>query len=91
VNSVTLGCPATVSFLLHCHVSCRAYEPQSMVSSESATILMECGAIEPDDRPGAENIYRTTPLGAAWVQLLCNTPVPQTAFVDSHGNLIKPQ
>ncbi len=93
MNTPVLRCPAAISFLLHCHTSSEPYEPQSMVSSESADMLVACGAIEFDAERSAQagcvGAYRTTPLGRAWVELLCTTPAPQTAFVDAHGNLIK--
>ena len=93
MNTPILRCPATISFLLHCHTSFEPYEPQSLMSSESAQLLIECGAIELRPEYTAKNdkspVYCTTPLGCAWVELLCTTPAPQPAFTDAHGNLIK--
>lgn len=48
--------------------------------------FLHIGAIEPD----VENdCYRTTPMGKAWVQALCNVRPPRPAFVDEHDNVLE--
>jgi hypothetical protein len=92
MNSPILGRPAAIRFLLHCHCSNTPYEPDSEVARESAEKLKGWGAIETWDEycaVGEPPVYRTTPLGAAWVHSLCTNPIPRAAFVDAHGDLIK--
>lgn len=35
-----------------------------------------------------EDVYRTTPLGAAWVQALCRVQCPRIAFVDERNEVL---
>lgn len=32
--------------------------------------------------------HRTTPLGGAWVNALCNTPIPRMVFVDENDRIL---
>lgn len=40
------------------------------------------------NRTTENGIYKTTDLGDAWVQALCNTPPPRKAFVDEQGRIL---
>jgi len=79
--------PNNIEVLLHCHT-----RPQPHPRLDAGAVrdaigeFLRLGAIEPDEEA---NCWRTTPLGKAWVQALCNVPPPRTAFVDEHGNLIE--
>lgn len=84
-----LKSPSNIEILLHCHTS---PIPHPRVSApavrEGLLELQKAGVIEPE---GDSNhyVYRTTSLGAAWVKLLCTTPIPKVAYVDEQDRVIK--
>lgn len=82
-----LRCPANIEVLMHYHCTPDTH-PKAHLDyvTEITDHLLKAGAIESDQ---SIKSYRTTELGAAWVKLLCNTPIPTTAFVDQQGNVIK--
>lgn len=84
-----IGTPNNIDVLLYCHV-CPGLHPRlhAPAVQEALGFLLTAGAIE---RNTAHlDTYHTTKLGQAWVRALCNVEKPQVAFVDSHGNILKP-
>lgn len=89
----TIGSPATISILLHCHCDPRplsalfpqveAFFPFDIDAIRDLSVM---GAIETTG--GDSNRFRTTALGRAWVKALCDTPPPAPAFVDQAGRVI---
>lgn len=79
--------PARIQILLRCHVS---PEPlpncDAPVSAETIREFLQLGVIEPYGpiEPGPQR-YRTTALGRAWVQALCNVPCPRVVYLDEQG------
>lgn len=84
---LTLNCPANIHILLHYHVSCEPLR-QAPVTDECTQMLLEVGAIRPDVNQINASGYTTTPLGAAWVQALCNVPMPTLAYLDEQGRVL---
>lgn len=82
--------PFRIKLLLHFHCS---YEQcplrSSPVYQEEVDSLVKEGAIYEIHRLDCVPQYRTTPLGAAWVQALCSVPSPRMAFVDQLGNILE--
>lgn len=90
----TIHSPFKVEVLMHCH--CHA-EPHPRILDDEwmngenmvrKTIeeFLQIGVIYPD--PESPNVYRTTRKGRAWVEAICNTPVPREMFVDEIGRVI---
>lgn len=48
--------------------------------------LLEIKAIEPDAETAS--LYRTTPLGRAWVEMICATPMPVLRYVDPRDETV---
>lgn len=79
--------PNNIEVLLHCHTRPGPHPRLDAGAVQSALAkFKQLGAIESD---GTKDGYRTTPMGKAWVQALCNVPPPQAAFVDQHGNVLE--
>lgn len=84
----TLQTPNNIEVLLHCHCS---YELHPRIHApavkEAITKLWNAGAITTTT---TYNVYSTTPLGNAWVRLLCETPAPtkKLVFVARDGSPI---
>ena len=78
--------PLHIRLLLHSDVSPETYEPWSKTAKDYLDQLRSLGAVEPE----GDNltIYRTTPLGKAWVTAICDMPPPRMAFLDSNGKEI---
>lgn len=91
VNMTSLKCPLNISLLLHCYVSPEPIENYGAPSkSEGISMLLEAGAIAVlEGQPKEMGLYRTTPLGRAWVEALCNVPPPKQVFVDEGGRVLK--
>lgn len=83
----TIYSPNNIEVLLHCH-TCPSPHPRLEAGAvkDAITGFLHVGAIEPDPE---NDCYRTTPMGKAWVQALCNVRPPRAAFVDEHGNVLK--
>jgi len=79
--------PYTIELLLHFYAYPERHETyQSKLFVEVSAKLAEAKVVEWDD---SIKSYRTTPLGDAWVKLLCNTPMPRLAFLDQNGKEIE--
>lgn len=75
----TIYSPFRVRLLLHIHCMTEPFENRSAAMEEALVDLLDIGAIRPCDRlPG----FETTELGKAWVDLICQTPVPVVKWVD---------
>lgn len=78
--------PHSIEVLLWCHTRAEAH-PDIDLGGWRQTIgeFVKLGALEKEldsDR------YRTTPLGSAWVNSLCNTCIPRQVFVDQNNNIL---
>lgn len=87
----TIHSPLRVEILMHCHVSGEMVPllrtPQGDKELED---LIRMKAIESDSVGGINGgLYRTTPLGNAWVKAILNTPIPRVAYLDQHGKEIE--
>lgn len=94
MNTETLHCPANIEFLLWCHTRCERHWSVALGMKEAGETwkraidkLVSCGAIEPDKEN--DLMWRTTPLGCAWVSALCNVKIPRTVFVDEQDRIVK--
>lgn len=91
-----IGCPANISFLIRCHVYYdSAFEMERNQSPHHTELIaewLEAGVIERHEIFGATpctpTSYRTTPLGAAWLEALCRVPMPRLAFLDEAGRVL---
>lgn len=81
--------PAHVEFLIHCHCSVGPFERWDVpMFLELAKAWVDMEIIELSTNTEAEPIYKTTPLGRAWVNAICNTPLPKSVFVDEMGRVL---
>lgn len=79
--------PTNIEVLLWCHTRAKPHPQLNAPAVMEAIRMFErCGAIAPSK---AEE-WITTDMGKAWVAALCNVPPPTCAFVDEHGEVIKP-
>jgi hypothetical protein len=81
---MNIGTPNNIEVLLHYHV-CPHPHPRADAPAvhDAIRMLHKAGAIE---FIGGQT--KVTPLGAAWVQALCNVPVPTVAFIDEQGRVL---
>jgi hypothetical protein len=92
----TLLTPFNIGFLLHCHISPYAHpQVESPAARAAEKLLLEYGAIEESGQAnkysGAEEmypIYKTTPMGKAWVIALTQLPAPKPVYVDANGKIL---
>ncbi len=81
--------PLNIDILLWCRTHVEPY-PRLEATAVSDTIkqFLEMKVIEPDieSPPG---VYKTTPLGTAWVEALCNVPPPTLVFMDQFGRVLE--
>ena len=77
--------PSDIGILLHCH-TCPDPHPRIDAPAVQETIadFIEFGILK---QKGYS--YITTGKGNALVTLLCKTEMPQQAWVDKHGNVIR--
>lgn len=100
----TLRTPSNLELLLHCHTTPTPHPRlHAPAIQEGIATLLRLGVIEPIiirdslvyPLPEGEvfdpKIYHTTPLGEAWVRLLCNTPIPKQIFTTQDGRPIPNQ
>jgi hypothetical protein len=82
----TLRTPNNIEVLLHYYYSPDPHPQHTALAVEEAiTVLLGYGCLQPENTP---RVYKVTPLGAAWIQLLCATPIPRVAYVDAAGKVI---
>jgi hypothetical protein len=78
--------PLSVTILVH--ACCRAdmFPHRGAPAVEIAVQdLVDQGAIEHGTQT---NMLRATPMGQAWLNLICRTPAPKQAWVDGEGRVI---
>lgn len=78
--------PADISLLLHCYAF---NEPIPMWSGREPAHMkdwVEQGIVTRCDEPG---VYKTTPLGNAWVEALMRVERPRMAYIAIDGSLLK--
>lgn len=81
----TIRTPNNIEVLLH-YYRCPCPHPRVNAPAVQQVIqeFLEMGVLQFVN----VDVYRTTELGDAWVQALCNTPPPRTVFVDAAGNVL---
>jgi len=85
-----LTSPAMVKTLIHYQCAMTELENKdSAAAIEITSYLLSVGAIEPETLSISQSPYRTTPLGKAWLKTICQTPIPQVAYIDVHGKVIE--
>lgn len=79
--------PLYLMILTHACVCAAPYPQRGAPAVEEAIIdLVARGAIELCDEP---NMIRCTPMGHAWLKLICRTPAPTQAWIDEHRRVIE--
>lgn len=75
--------PNDIEVLMHYHASPDSH-PRAHAPAVQASIRMFIaeGILKKEDS------FRTTEKGEALVRMLCNTEMPQQAWVDSNGNIV---
>lgn len=73
--------PGEIKMILHYHVTRETWEPTTEWSRGVLFRLVNEGILEYKD-----GIVVSTPLGSAFVESICSTPVPIVAFVDPRTN-----
>lgn len=73
--------PGEIKMMLHYHATRERWEPVTHWSGETLDRLLREGLLEYQD-----GIPVSTPLGQAFVECICSTPVPIVAFVDPRTN-----
>jgi hypothetical protein len=83
----TLGSPYNIKLLLHYHCFADRPEQHDLQLCKDTTLqFLNGGLIKGCEDEG---VYKTTPLGAAWVAVLCGAKCPTAAFVDEMGRVIE--
>lgn len=84
-----IHCPAHVEFLMHCHCSPEPFERWGVpMFMELASVWTGRGIIRRTTNEAVAPVYTTTDLGKAWVNAICNTPLPKQVFVDEMGRVL---
>lgn len=79
--------PLYLMILTHACVCASPFPQRGAPAVEEAIIdLIGRGAIEYDDEP---NMIRATPMGQAWLKLICRTPAPTQAWIDAERRVIE--
>lgn len=73
--------PGEVLIMLHYHTRCERWQPVTDWSAGVEAKLVGEGLLEYVD-----GIPTSTPLGVSFVECICSTPIPVTAFVDPRTN-----
>lgn len=82
-----IGSPNNIEILLHCHCSPGVHERiHAPAVGLAIDRFLDAGAIVHGEEP---NTYKTTHLGCAWVEALCNVEAPRLAYIDREKNILK--
>ena len=87
--------PLDIDILLWCRTRCEPHpQRESMAGSATLRAFLDMGVIELDkelskDADDSHRVYKTTSLGKAWVEALCNVPQPELCFIDRNGRLLE--
>ncbi|TRD03811.1 hypothetical protein FJV76_14340 [Mesorhizobium sp. WSM4303] len=79
--------PYHIEIILHYHCSVGPFERwRAPIFEETVNMLVDAGLLHPspDDglQPKEKHCYRTSPRGAALVEMWCDTPLPEQVFID---------
>lgn len=86
----SINTPYRIELLLHCHTSRAKFRHTGTAVYEDAIRdFIERGVIIPSGMEDGFAIYATTPLGKAWVEAICNVPIPTVRFVDEQGRVLQ--
>ena len=81
--------PNNIMVLINCYL----FQPIEMYEAisvqEAIQMFLSYGAIEKEDtKQGDNQMYKTTPLGNAWMDALCRVPRPKSAYLDEMGRVL---
>ncbi len=81
--------PVIVEFLLRCHYdpAANTRDVSEAISSAADWLYSKNLILVGDSDSGI--VYHTTGRGDALVKLICDTPLPESAWVNVNGKLIK--
>lgn len=81
--------PNDIEVLIHCHISPSPH-PRIGMSAVAGAIKMlkHNGLIRNESGMDDMVCWRTTERGKAFLQVLCDTPLPTQAWVDQDGDVI---
>jgi len=78
--------PYQIEIVLHHHCSGGRFPRESAPAyQETVASLVDAGILQVD-----EDIFRTTPLGIALVEMWCSQPIPVAIYVDPRLSLKEP-
>ena len=91
--------PSDIEVLIHCHCRpCPHPRRDAPAIFDAIRRFLYLGAIEhspendcepdPPDHEEPGWAYRTTPLGAAWINAMCSVPPPRKVFVDEQDRVV---
>ena len=78
-----LWCCGEIEILIHHHVCCAPYEPQSPFYKKTMDRFTELGLLAVENGQ-----WTSTPKGQAFISMLLRTPIPEQKFVDPRSNHI---
>ncbi|MFA7291889.1 MAG: hypothetical protein WC023_06530 [Rhodocyclaceae bacterium] len=80
--------PSDIEVLLHCYYSPEPHERlEAPAVRDAIDRFLAAGLIAPN--ADAERTWRVTKRGEAHVRQLCALPLPEPAWVDAHGEVIR--
>ncbi len=80
---MTIQCMAKMEFLMWCHCSLSPFERLDAPYYVGVVPeLLSAGVIALTKK---QKVYELTPLGKAWIEAVCNVPLPTHGFFDEMG------
>jgi hypothetical protein len=78
--------PSDIEILIHCYcVPTPHPRLDAPAVQETIKMFLDQGIIEEWDE---RHVYHTTPKGSAWMNAICNTPLPVSHWLDDKGNVV---
>lgn len=77
--------PHAIQVLLWCHCHPDPNPEENGMWRQTIAEFVKVGVLE---KELDSERHRTTPLGGAWVNALCNTPIPRMVFVDENDRIL---
>ena len=78
---MSLHSPSDIELVLYCY--CSPEEPHPRLHAPAIQrgieLFLAGGIIELTDK---KDVYTTTEMGEAWVEMICNTPYPVQTYID---------